>query len=114
MSRDLFLKIISGEIPSQKVYEDDFVYAFKDLHPQALEHYLFIAKSHTTNINEMSDDKPEQFAQIFAAIKNFTRTNGLERSGFRVVANTNSDAGQTVFHTHFHVLGGEELSGFGS
>lgn len=113
MSSDLFLKIIKGEIPSTKVYEDDYVYAFKDLHPQASLHYLFVAKVHTTNINEMSEKQPEQLAQIFNAIREFTIDNGLDKTGFRVVANTNSDAGQTVFHTHFHVLAGEKLRTFG-
>ena len=111
MSDCLFCRIIAGEIPSEKVFENDSVLGFKDLYPQAKEHYLFIHKSHSENINEMD---PAQFPDVFGAIKEFTQKNDLEENGFRVVSNVNKHGGQTVFHTHFHVLGGEQLSHFGS
>lgn len=111
MSDCLFCKIIAGEIPCEKVFENEKVLGFKDIYPQAKEHYLFIHKTHSKNINEMnSSDIP----QIFDAIKEFTQKNSLESEGFRVVTNINQHGGQTVFHTHFHVLGGEQLKGFGS
>lgn len=110
MSDCLFCKIIAGEIPSEKVYEGNHVIGFKDLHPQASEHYLFIHRSHSKNVNEMDS---AQLTEVFAAIKEFTQKNSLEEDGFRVVTNINKHAGQTVFHTHFHVLGGEQLRGFG-
>ena len=111
MSDCLFCRIIAGEIPSAKVFENDHVLGFKDLYPQAKEHYLFIHKSHSKNVNEMDST---QLTDIFSAIKEFTQNNDLEENGFRVVSNVNKHGGQTVFHTHFHVLGGEQLKHFGS
>ncbi|MAZ47604.1 MAG: histidine triad nucleotide-binding protein [Halobacteriovoraceae bacterium] len=111
MSDCLFCRIIAGEIPSAKVFENDHVLGFKDLYPQAKEHYLFIHKSHSKNVNEMDST---QLSDIFSAIKEFTQNNDLEENGFRVVSNVNKHGGQTVFHTHFHVLGGEQLKHFGS
>jgi histidine triad (HIT) family protein len=106
----LFCKMITGEIPCEKVFENDDVLGFKVIYPQAHTHLLFINKEHTSNVNQMSGDK---IAQVFAAIKSHTEE-GLVEAGFRVVTNFGSNAGQTVFHTHFHVLGGEKLSSFGS
>lgn len=113
MSDCLFCKIINNEIPSSKVYENDKVLAFKDINPLAKEHYLFISKTHSKNVNEMSD-KPETITDIFLAIREFTQSNDLEKNGFRVVTNINQHGCQSVFHTHFHVLGGEQLTGFGA
>lgn len=109
----LFCKIIRNEIPSKKVFENDNVYAFHDINPLAKEHYLFIHKSHTKNVNEMSANA-EQLSDIFQAISEFTNSNSLLENGYRVVTNVNKHGGQTVFHTHFHVLGGEQLKGFGA
>lgn len=106
----LFCKIFQGQIPSKKVYEDDNVFAFEDIHPLAKTHVLFIHKKHTTNVNGLSTI---HVGQVFTAIKNWTTNQKMEESGFRVVTNTGPNAGQTVFHAHFHVLGGEKLGGFG-
>ncbi|MEX0798143.1 MAG: histidine triad nucleotide-binding protein [Bacteriovoracaceae bacterium] len=114
MNDCLFCKIIQGEIPSEKIYENESVFAFKDIKPSAKQHYLFISKSHTKNVNEMTEKEPQALVDIHQAIKSFTRENGLEESGFRIVTNVNKNSGQVVFHTHFHVLGGEPLKGFGS
>lgn len=113
MSDCIFCKIISGDIPSSKVYENEKVYAFKDLHPLAKEHYLFIHKEHSKNVNEMMDINPDQVRDIYIAIADYTKSSGLDQKGFRVVTNLGEDAGQTVFHTHFHVLSGEKLGSFG-
>jgi histidine triad (HIT) family protein len=114
MSTDcLFCKIAKGEIPSQKIYEDDSVLGFVDLYPQARLHYLFIHKNHSKNINEMTKN-PQSIADIFIAIKNFSESEKLDGDGFRVVTNLGKNAGQTVFHTHFHLLAGEKLGHFGS
>lgn len=113
MSNCLFCKIIKGEIPSKKVFENDSVYAFVDIYPQAKTHLLFIHKNHTANINEMSDDS-KAIGDVFKAIKEYTTENKMDVDGFRVVTNLGQNAGQTVFHTHFHVLGGEKLGHFGS
>lgn len=113
MSSDcLFCKIIQGVIPSKKVFENDHVYAFEDIHPQAKVHLLFLHKKHTANMIEMSDD-PAQIAEVFKGISEYTKSLPIARSGFRVVTNIGPDAGQTVFHTHFHVIGGEPLGHFG-
>jgi histidine triad (HIT) family protein len=114
MSSDcIFCKIAKGEIPSNKVYEDEFVLGFVDLHPQAKIHNLFIHKTHTKNINEFSTNS-QTLSEIFTAIKKFTESSGLDQDGFRIVTNLGKNAGQTVFHTHFHVLAGEKLGLFGS
>jgi histidine triad (HIT) family protein len=114
MSDCLFCKIITGVIPSDKVYEDERVYGFKDINPMAKEHYLFVSKSHSLNINEITDNNPQQLNEIFGAISKFSKTSNLTNSGFRVVTNSGVHGGQTVFHTHFHLLGGEQLKGFGA
>jgi histidine triad (HIT) family protein len=114
MSTDcIFCKIIQGSIPSTKIFENDQVFAFKDLGPQAQTHYLFIHKRHTRHVNEMVDSDAEQLIDIFRAIKDVSQSEGLDQNGFRVVTNLGANAGQTVFHTHFHLLGGQPLGRFG-
>ena len=108
----LFCKIVKGEIPATKVYEDEKVIAFNDIAPAAETHVLFIHKEHTKNVTEMMQDRPEQLKDIFSAIGSWTKEKGLDESGFRVVNNCGESAGQTVFHTHFHVLAGKKLRGF--
>lgn len=110
MDECLFCKIFQGKIPSKKVYEDDNVFAFHDINPLAKTHILFIHKKHTETVNGLSTI---HVGQVFTAIKNYTAGTELEKKGFRVVTNSGPDACQTVFHAHFHVLGGEKLGGFG-
>lgn len=113
MSADcLFCKIVKGEIPSTKVFENDKVIGFVDIYPQAKIHLLFLHKNHTANVNEMSQN-PAQIGEVFQAIAEYTKAQGLDQGGFRVVTNLGKDAGQTVFHTHFHVVSGEKLGRFG-
>lgn len=111
-SNCIFCKISSGEIPSKKVFENEHVFGFVDLHPQAKVHLLFVHKLHTENINEMSSDDLS-LGQLFRGIAEYTKSNDLHTDGFRVVTNLGPHAGQSVFHTHFHVLGGESLGRFG-
>lgn len=113
MSECLFCNILSQKIRTPYVFENESVCAFKDIHPQAKEHYLFIHKKHTTNINELAQTDSKQLVDLFQAISEFTTKNGLAERGFRVVTNLGKDGGQTVFHTHLHVLGGEQLKSFG-
>lgn len=108
----LFCKIGKGLIPSQKIFENENVFGFVDIHPQAKTHLLFVHKNHTENINEMSGD-PKSLVQVFEAITEYTHGIELSKKGFRIVTNMGADAGQTVFHTHFHLLGGEALGHFG-
>ena len=114
MNECLFCKIVQGKIPSTKIYEDENVLGFKDLHPQAIIHQLFIHKKHTKDINDLSEHDPQQLAAIFHSIQVYTQTEHLANHGFRVVTNLGPHAGQTVFHTHFHVLAGGPLGHFGS
>ena len=114
MSDCIFCRIINGHLPSTKVFENEKVYAFKDISPMAKVHYLFIHKEHTSHINDLADNKPEQLAEVFMAISELTKSQDLNKDGFRVVTNLGPNAGQTVFHTHFHVLAGEQLKGFGA
>ena len=108
----IFCKIIKCQIPADIVYENEQVIGFRDLHPQAKLHYLFIHRQHSQNVNEMSGN-PKQLQDIFQAIKDFTETEQLDTTGFRIVTNLGLHGGQTVFHTHFHVLAGEKLGSFG-
>ncbi len=109
----IFDKIISRDIPATIVYESEDVMGFLDIQPQAPVHVLFVHKMPTKNILELLDKTPEQLPLLFQAAKEFVKQAGLEESGFRLVINTNRDAGQTVFHTHVHLLAGAPLGRFG-
>ena len=105
----LFCKIIAGDIPSTKVYEDDLVYAFRDINPQAPTHILVIPKAHIDSVNGITAENSAVVAHIFEVIPQIARAEGLT-NGYRVVSNCGAHAGQTVFHLHFHILGGKELT----
>ncbi|HIS25277.1 MAG TPA: histidine triad nucleotide-binding protein [Candidatus Faeciplasma gallinarum] len=110
MSDCLFCKIVSGDVPSKKVYEDEYVYAFEDINPVAPVHILFIPKEHISGVSEITPANSEVISKIFEAIAKVTAEKGLDKNGFRVVSNCGADAGQTVFHLHFHVIGGTKLN----
>jgi histidine triad (HIT) family protein len=114
MSECIFCKLIEGKIPSTKIYEDENVIGFKDLRPQAAIHHLFIHRKHTKDISDLVKTDPTQLAHLFDGIRQYTEKAGLTKNGFRIVTNLGPHAGQTVFHTHLHVLAGEPLGGFGS
>lgn len=103
----LFCKIISGEIPSNKVYEDERVSAFRDIDPKAPVHVLIVPKKHATSI---LDADAESMQALFAAAKKIAHALGVDESGFRLVVNTGKDAGQSVAHLHIHLLGARELA----
>lgn len=109
MENCLFCKIIAGDIPSTKVYEDDFVLAFRDIAPQAPTHILVIPKTHIASVAEITAENSGVVAHIFAVIAKVAAQEGLEK-GYRVVSNCGDHAGQTVHHLHFHILGGKQLS----
>lgn len=113
MSDCLFCKILEGSIPSEKIFENDKVYGFRDLYPQAKTHLLFIHKEHSKNVIEMANNNPGQLDDVYRAIGEYADTVEFGKTGFRVVTNVGPNAGQTVFHTHFHVLGDEPLGRFG-
>ena len=105
----LFCKIAAGQIPSTKVYEDESILAFRDIAPQAPTHILVIPKCHIPSVAEITTENAALIAHIFAIIPQIARQEGLE-TGYRVVSNCGKDAGQTVNHLHFHILGGKELT----
>ena len=105
----LFCKIVAGEIPSTKVYEDDVVLAFRDIAPMAPTHILVIPKTHIGSVAEVSAENSAVVAHIFEVIPKIAQAEGL-KNGYRVVSNCGADAGQTVHHLHFHILGGRELT----
>lgn len=110
MADCIFCKIAQKEIPSTLVYEDDQVVAFKDLEPQAPVHVLIIPKKHVESILALTADDKELAAHILVdVIPQLARTLGVEEKGFRVVANTGEEGGQSVKHLHFHLLGGRSL-----
>ena len=108
MSNCLFCKIIAGQIPSAKVYEDETVYAFRDIAPQAPTHILVVPKTHLDSCNAVTEENSAVVAHIFEVIPRIAKEEGLE-NGYRVVSNCGADAGQTVSHLHFHILGGRDL-----
>lgn len=105
----LFCKIINGEVPSTKVYEDDNVYAFLDIDPQAPEHIIFVPKEHIGSANELNEENSAVVAKIFEAIAKVAKEKGFAEKGYRVVNNCGEDGGQTVGHIHFHLLAGRSL-----
>ena len=109
MSNCLFCKIIAGEIPSNKVYEDETVYAFRDIAPQAPTHILVVPKAHLEDVNGVNTENSPVVAHIFEVIPQIAAAEGLS-GGYRVVSNCGPDAGQTVQHLHFHILGGKKLA----
>ena len=109
MADCLFCKIIAGDIPSAKVYEDELVYAFRDINPQAPTHVLVIPKAHLSSVNDVTAENSAVVAHIFEVIPQIAAAENLT-GGYRVVSNCGADAGQTVHHLHFHILGGKELS----
>ena len=109
MENCLFCKIIAGDIPSTKVYEDETVLAFRDIAPMAPTHILVIPKAHIGSVAEITGDNSGVVAHIFEVIPTIAKAEGLD-GGYRVVSNCGDDAGQTVHHLHFHILGGKKLS----
>ena len=105
----LFCKIIAGDIPSTKVYEDETVYAFRDINPQAPTHVLVVPKTHIEDCNGITAENSTVVAHIFEVIPQIAKAEGLA-NGYRVVSNCGPDAGQTVQHLHFHILGGKALA----
>lgn len=102
----IFCKIVAGEIPSNKVYEDDKILAFRDLSPEAPQHVLVIPKKHIASLAEAKEEDLELLGYIQIKISEIAEILGVKESGFRVVANTGDEGGQTVHHIHYHVLGG--------
>ena len=110
MSDCIFCKIIAGEIPAKKVYEDDLMVAIEDIAPKAPLHLLLIPKKHFSNCLEMQPQDEAIVGHLFRVAGQVARENGLSDGGFRLVQNNGADAGQTVFHLHIHFLSGREFN----
>ncbi len=108
MSDCLFCKIVAGEIPSDKVYEDEHTFAFRDIHPQAPVHILVVPKEHIKCAADITSDNSVKVSQCFETIAKVAKQEGLN-DGFRVINNCGENAGQTVPHLHFHILAGKTL-----
>lgn len=108
MSDCLFCKIIAGDIPSKKVYEDELCYAFHDIDPQAPVHFLVIPKEHIQSVSQVDETNAATVGHIFAVIAQLAKKLSLE--SYRVVSNIGDQAGQSVHHLHFHVLSGRDMT----
>jgi histidine triad (HIT) family protein len=107
--RCLFCRIVNGEIPARKVYEDEKVYAFHDINPQAPTHVLVVPRKHIPSLDDIDPGDSDVVGTVVAAAAQIARDMQLTGDGYRIVANTGAAAGQTVFHIHFHLLGGRSF-----
>ena len=105
----IFCKIIKGEIPSEKVYEDENVLAFKDIQPTAPIHILIIPKKHITNLMEIAPEDSALMGKIVEAMQKVAKQLGVDEKGFRIISNCGPDSGQEVMHLHFHLLAGRKM-----
>lgn len=103
----LFCEIINGNIPSNKIYEDEMIYAFKDINPVAPVHVLVVPKVHIDSVNELTPETSKYVAHIFEKIPEIAKSQGID--SYRIINNCGKDAGQSVMHLHFHLIGGVEL-----
>lgn len=105
----LFCKIVKGEVPSTKVYEDEEILAFKDINPMAPVHILVIPKKHYNDISEVPESEAEIIAKIHMVINKIAKEQGIAETGYRIINNCKEDGGQEVKHLHFHLIGGKKL-----
>lgn len=109
MENCLFCKIIKGEVPSTKIYENEYVYAFNDIHPAAPVHVLVIPKKHIESLNDVTEENVEYISEVMKSVKEIAKIVNIHDKGYRVITNTGDDACQVVKHLHFHLLGGKNL-----
>jgi histidine triad (HIT) family protein len=111
MEQSIFEKILVGEISSEIIYEDDFVFAINDINPVARIHILVIPKKRIDTLNQMNEEDTTLLGHMVLVAKNLAKEQKIDNTGYRILINTNSDAGQTIYHIHLHLIGGEELKG---
>ena len=111
MPQCIFCQIIEGSLPCEKVFENDHIFAFKDISPQAPVHILIVPKKHIRDVLEVTHDDLDIFKYLFQAAQHIASQQGLGKNGFRTVFNTGKHACQTVFHLHLHLLGGVQMGG---
>lgn len=107
----LFLRMMAGEIPADVVHETERTYAIRDINPQAPTHVLVVPKTLYRNAGELAAQDPDLLAELIRVAARIAEDEGVAESGYRLLFNTNADAGQTIFHVHLHLLGGENLGG---
>lgn len=105
----IFCKIVTGDIPANKIYENEHVIAFHDIQPAAPVHALIIPKKHIATMNDVQDEDDQLMAEVFKAARHVAKLLGVNESGYRLINNCNSDGGQVVYHLHVHLLGGQKL-----
>ena len=110
MNDCIFCKIVAGEIPSTKVFEDETVLAFRDINPMAPTHIVVIPKTHICCANMITRDNSSLIAHIFEVIPEIAKAEGIDKSGYRIINNCGEDGAQTVLHLHFHLVGGTKLT----
>jgi len=109
MTDCIFCKIITGDIPSTNVFRDEQATAFRDLNPAAPIHILIVPNKHIDSVNMLTNDNEQLMGHLFTTAKRIAAQEGIAESGYRLIINTNADAGQTVFHIHLHLLGGAPM-----
>ena len=109
MTECIFCKVIAGDIPSTIVYHDPQVTAFRDITPAAPVHILIVTNKHIDSVNALAEADEQLIGHLFTTAKELADQEGISKGGFRLIINTNADAGQTVFHIHLHLLGGAPL-----
>jgi histidine triad (HIT) family protein len=109
MDNCIFCKIISGEIPSQKLHQDEQVTAFRDLHPVAPTHVLIVPNQHIASVNEVTPEDEALLGHLYTVAKQLAEQDGIQEHGFRLIVNTGPYAGQEIYHLHMHLIGGQRL-----
>lgn len=109
MSDCLFCKIITGEIPTEIIYQDNEIIAFNDIEPQAPTHILVIPKQHISTINDIKSEEAALIGKLYLTVQQLAKEHNINEPGYRTVMNCNSDGGQAVYHIHLHLLGGRKL-----
>ena len=110
MNECLFCKMVSGDIPCEKVYENELILSFRDIDPKAPTHILIIPKKHIETLNEINENDQDLLGELLLMAKKIAKDEGIDSSGYRTVFNCNADGGQTVFHIHMHLLGGRLMA----
>jgi histidine triad (HIT) family protein len=110
MTSCIFCKIAKGEIPAQKVYEDNLVLAFRDIQPQAPKHVVIIPKKHIETINDVAESDADILSNLLLACRKIAKDEKIDANGYRIVINCNEEGGQAVFHLHAHILGGRHMN----
>ena len=105
----VFCKIVAGELPSEKVYQDDLVTAFRDNHPLAPKHVLIVPNNHLVNTNDLKTEHADIAARMLTVVPQIAKTEGIDKTGYRLIMNSGPDGNQVVMHMHLHLLGGQRM-----